>query len=147
MIERTRESPVHRCEQGIEGPPFFLGRVNRAAEKSQSRLAEPLTQGQGVHDFQWKCGTKRCTRDVAVLVGEGIDKDEALRNQDFAIDELSPHFGTARHTHAIEKRAARAQIHFAGADGATLWSPPVLHVFGIGPHLEDEVAGGRRTRG
>src|SRR5882757_2239375 len=101
-------------------------------EKRERSLVKLFAQGQRICDFQRPRSAEGGARNVAVFVGEGARKDQAVWGKDFLINKFAPQLGAAGHAHAVEQSAARA----------TLGPPPVLEVLWIGPDVKHEVARG-----
>src|SRR6185312_14704948 len=82
----------------------------------------------------------RVARGAAVLVGKRIDELQALRWDDFSIDELAPHRRTVWRRHSVEIRPADAQIHFGRKHLEIFGTPPLPHVLRIGEALPHNLA-------
>ena len=142
MVEGAREAFVEGVQHRFEEFEFLGGGIDRFAHQDQASLAEMFREGEGVEDLERPLWVERGTSDGAFLVGEGCDENEAVRREDFAVDEFAPHFLAVGHSEAVEELAAGAEVHVAEAEGAAFGSPPATEVIGVGPSGEDEFASG-----
>lgn len=142
MVEGAGEALVEGVQHGFEEFEFFGGGIDGFAHQDQASLIEMFREAERVEDLKRPFRVEGSTGDGTFLVGEGCDENEAVRREDFAIDELAPHFLAVGHPEAVEELASGAEVDVAKADGAALWSPPVAEVIGVGPGGEDEFAGG-----
>ena len=120
---------------------FFGGGIDGFAHQDQAGLIEMFRESERVEDLKRPLWVEGGTGDSALLVGEGCDENEAVRREDFAIDEFAPHFLAVGHAEAVEELAARAEVHVAKADVTAFWAPPAAEVIGVGPSGEDEFTG------
>ena len=142
MVEGAREAFVEGVQHRFEEFEFLGGGIDRFAHEDQASLAEMFREGEDVKDLERPLRVEGGTGDGALRVGERSDENEAVRGEDFTIDEFAPHFLAVGHAEAVEELAARAEVHVAEADGTAFWAPPVAEVIGVGPSGEDEFAGG-----
>src|SRR5260370_132631 len=84
---------------------------------------------------------RNCGPDlVARLVVDDPLEYDALRLNDLEVRALKWIVLAVRPAHHEPKFASRAEIHLAGRQGETSGPPPLLHVFRLGPRLEDKLA-------
>jgi hypothetical protein len=142
LVEGAGEAFVEGVEHRFEEFEFFGDGIERFAHQDQAGLIEMFRKGERVEDLKGPFRVEGGTGDGALLVGEGCDENEAVRGEDFTIDEFAPQFLAVGHAEAVEELAAGAEVHVAETDGAAFGSPPVAEVIGVGPGGEDEFAGG-----
>jgi hypothetical protein len=85
--------------------------------------------------------------EVAVLVGEGVDEDQALGWKDLLKSPLAPHLDAVGGTHAIVENASGDEVEMTDGDGESGGSEPFLEMLLFGPGGEEECAGGIEDTG
>src|SRR5215470_14914077 len=97
-------------------------------------------EGQSIENFQWPGRAKWSSNRIAFLICKGIDEDDPLRRNDFAINKFSPHFVAVGSPHAVVKDASRTEIQLYDARREAFGPPPSLQALRFGLRLEDELA-------
>ena len=123
MVEGAGEAFVEGVQHGFEEGEFFGGGIDGFAHQDQAGLIEMFREGERVEDLKRPLWVEGGTGDGTLLVGEGCDENEAVRREDFAIDELAPHFLAVGHAEAVEELAAGAEVDVAEADGSSPLGP------------------------
>ncbi len=140
LVEGAGEALVEGVAHGFEEIELLVGGVERLAEELQSGEIELLRESERHKDFKRPLRVEGRAGGVALGIREGIDEDETVRGENFAVGELAPHFLVVGRAKAVKELAAGAEVHLAEADGAPFWSPPAAEMIGIGPEAEDEFA-------
>ena len=147
LIEGAGPALSHGFVHGVEGALLGVVGVKRCPLQGERGFAAVFDEGGGGEHFEGPVGDVGMAGYVAVLVGEGVDEDNALGRDDLHEYPFAPHFDAVGGAQAIVEGAVGDQVEMADGYGEAFGAEPELEVLLLGPGGEDELARGVEDAG